>query len=122
MEKSTRKHLCEFIDKWMTEHNVSNYKLADAIGVSNVSVRRWRIGKCIPDLDLLPSICKYMGVTINEVLGIGCGEIGPIQLELFSLYTRDKVFRLVCDSYLDDKKFRTLMGYIIELKSKPSDK
>lgn len=122
MEKSTRKHLCEFIDKWMTEHKVSNYKLAEAIGVSNVSVRRWRIGECIPDLDLLPSICDYMGVTINEALGIECGQFSSSQLEFLSRYSKDEVFRLVCDSYRDDEKFRVLMGYIVELKGKSSNR
>lgn len=44
-------------------------ELAEALEVSPQAVSRWEIGATYPDLELLPSIANYFGVTIDELFG-----------------------------------------------------
>ncbi len=43
--------------------------LAEALGVSSQAVSRWESGGCYPDINLIPSIANYFGVTIDELFG-----------------------------------------------------
>lgn len=43
--------------------------LADVLGVTAQAVSRWEAGKSYPDMDLIPSIANYFGVTIDELFG-----------------------------------------------------
>lgn len=43
--------------------------VADALGVSSQAVSRWEAGGSYPDINLIPSIANYFGVTIDELFG-----------------------------------------------------
>ena len=43
--------------------------LARELGVTAQAVSRWEKGICYPDMDMLPSIANYFGVTIDELFG-----------------------------------------------------
>lgn len=43
--------------------------LADALGVTSQAVSRWEAGGSYPDMNLIPSIANYFGVTIDELFG-----------------------------------------------------
>lgn len=43
--------------------------LAEALGVTSQAVSRWESGGSYPDMNLLPSIANYFGVTIDELFG-----------------------------------------------------
>ncbi len=43
--------------------------LADALGVTSQAVSRWESGSSYPDMELMPSIANYFGVTIDELFG-----------------------------------------------------
>ena len=43
--------------------------LAGALGVTAQAVSRWEKGVCCPDLELIPSIANYFGVSIDELFG-----------------------------------------------------
>ena len=43
--------------------------LADALGVTNQAVSRWEKNGSYPDLELIPSIANYFGITIDELFG-----------------------------------------------------
>ncbi len=43
--------------------------LADALGVSAQAVSRWESGGSYPDMEIIPSIANYFGVTIDELFG-----------------------------------------------------
>ncbi len=50
------------------EKNITQEKIAEALGVSAQSVSRWEIGVCYPDFELLPIIANYFSVTIDSLL------------------------------------------------------
>ncbi len=43
--------------------------LAEALGVTSQAVSRWEAGGSYPDINLIPSIANYFGVTIDELFG-----------------------------------------------------
>lgn len=43
--------------------------LAEALGVTGQAVSRWESGGSYPDMEILPSIANYFGVTIDELFG-----------------------------------------------------
>ena len=43
--------------------------LAEALGVTAQAVSRWESGGCYPDMNLIPSIANYFGVSIDELFG-----------------------------------------------------
>ena len=60
--------------------------LAEALGVTSQAVSRWESGGSYPDMEMIPSIANYFGVTIDEGYSVG-GEYGPyIQSERSFIY------------------------------------
>lgn len=49
---------------------ITQERLAEALGVSCQSVSRWELGACYPDLELLPALANYFGVTLDELVGM----------------------------------------------------
>ena len=43
--------------------------VADALGVTSQAVSRWESGGSYPDMEMIPSIANYFGVTIDELFG-----------------------------------------------------
>lgn len=52
------------------EKDITQDELADVLSVSNQSVSRWECGMCYPDMELLPLISEFFGVTVDKLLGV----------------------------------------------------
>lgn len=50
------------------EKHITQEQLAEVLGVSYQSVSRWELGVCYPDMELLPALANYFGVTIDQLL------------------------------------------------------
>ena len=50
------------------EKGITQEKIADILGVSSQSVSRWELCICYPDIEMLPSIANYFGVTVDHLL------------------------------------------------------
>ena len=46
--------------------------LANAIGVSCQAVSRWELSSAYPDIEIIPSIANYFGISIDELFGYEC--------------------------------------------------
>lgn len=43
--------------------------LAEALGITSQAVSRWESGGSYPDMEMIPSIANYFGITIDELFG-----------------------------------------------------
>lgn len=43
--------------------------LAEALGVTSQAVSRWESGNSYPDMEIIPSIANYFGISIDELFG-----------------------------------------------------
>jgi len=59
--------------------NITQEKLANHLGVSVQAVSRWESEICYPDLELIPAIAKYFGVTTDHILCIEQETVQPIE-------------------------------------------
>ena len=46
--------------------------LASALGITFQAVSRWESNLAYPDMELIPSIANYFGITIDELFGYEC--------------------------------------------------
>ena len=51
------------------EKNISQEKLAQYLNVSFQAVSKWENGGTYPDIELLPEISRFFGITVDELLG-----------------------------------------------------
>lgn len=61
--------LCENIKKLRLKKGFTQEELAETLGVSPQAVSRWENGSCYPDLELLPTISRFFGTSIDCLLG-----------------------------------------------------
>ena len=52
------------------EKDITQEELAEILSVSCQSVSRWETGACYPDMEQLPMISAFFGVTTDKLLGI----------------------------------------------------
>lgn len=52
------------------ERNITQEEFSEILGVSFQSVSRWENNTCYPDLELLPTIADFFGITVDSLLGI----------------------------------------------------
>ena len=50
------------------EKGITQEKIAEILDVSSQSVSRWELGMCYPDVELLPTIANYFGVSVDSLL------------------------------------------------------
>ena len=48
---------------------VTQEVLAKQLGVTNQTISKWESGQCYPDIQLLPEIADFFGVSVDELLG-----------------------------------------------------
>jgi transcriptional regulator with XRE-family HTH domain len=60
----------ENIKRFRKERNITQEELSEILGVSFQSVSRWENGTCYPDLELLPTISNFFGITVDRLLGV----------------------------------------------------
>ena len=58
------------IKKYRKDRKITQEQLAEVLGVSDQAVSRWENGTTYPDIELLPTIAVYFGVTMDELMGM----------------------------------------------------
>ncbi len=59
----------ENIKRMRRERNITQEELAEIFGVTYQSVSRWENDACYPDMELLPQIADFFGMTVDKLLG-----------------------------------------------------
>ncbi len=59
----------ENIRHYRMQKELTQEKVADALGVSCQAVSRWELGGSYPDIEMLPKIANYFHITLDELFG-----------------------------------------------------
>ena len=60
----------EVIKQLMSENNLSQQKLADALGINQTTVSQWLLGKKKPSYDNILTFYEVFGIEPNQFFGI----------------------------------------------------
>ena len=52
------------------EREITQEELAEVLGVSCQSVSRWENDSCYPDIEMIPTIAAFFGVSVDKLMGI----------------------------------------------------
>lgn len=63
-------YLHENLRRYRTERGLTQEETAQVFGVSAQAVSRWETGNSCPDVELLPAIANYYGVTLDALVGM----------------------------------------------------
>ena len=61
-------NFAENIKRLRKDREITQEALAEHLGISAQSVSRWELSICYPDLEMLPSIANFFGVTVDFLL------------------------------------------------------
>lgn len=78
-------YIGENLKRLRREKNVTQEELAELLDVSAQSVSRWEKGVCYPDVELLPTLSEFFGVTMENLLGVD----SRVEQEQVEIYLRD---------------------------------
>lgn len=67
----TKEAIRQNLLRLMGESGTKNVELARAVGVSKAAVTNWLNGNNSIDVNLVPKICEFFGVSIDEFLDVG---------------------------------------------------
>ncbi len=62
-------YLSENIRKNRHKSNLSQEAFAERLGVSFQTISKWERGECYPDIEMLPKIANFFGITIDALMG-----------------------------------------------------
>lgn len=63
-------------------NRITQETLADALGVTSQAVSRWETSGSYPDMEIIPAIANYFGVSIDELFGYSSDREEKIKLIL----------------------------------------
>ena len=63
------------LKKQREKRGLSQYKLAQQLGVSQATVGMWESGKRDPSFPVLRTICEFFGVSADQFLGLPTAEV-----------------------------------------------
>lgn len=114
-------NFAENFKKYRKQKGITQERIAEELGVSGQSVSRWELGSCYPDIELLPSIANYFGITIDMLLSNDKESQKKAQDEFYdtlnSMSDSEKRIEFIleyCRKYPDDDSYCVcLMNEII---------
>ena len=60
----------ETLKKLRCERDLTQEELAAHLGISFQAISKWERSEGYPDITLLPTIARYFGISVDELLGI----------------------------------------------------
>ena len=63
-------HIGETIKHLRKEREITQEEFAEVLGVSCQSVSRWENQQCYPDIELIPVIAAFFGISTDKLLGL----------------------------------------------------
>lgn len=63
-------HIGEMMKRLRKERDITQEEFADILGVSCQSISRWENGACYPDIELIPDIAAFFGISVDKLMAI----------------------------------------------------
>ncbi len=81
-DKSFFKTLGVHIAQLRKEQGLSQQALADELGIAQQTLAHYEVGRARMPVSLLPSMAKFFGIAVDDLLGVknGSGRRGPTPL------------------------------------------
>lgn len=90
INKDTRAAITKAIKEWFNNNPTKkNIDLAKHFNVSEMTASRWHKGENVPDLDLLPELANYLGISLYDLFGItDPSELSDEELKVITEYRK----------------------------------
>lgn len=113
-------YFSENIKRLRKERDLTQEALADFLGVSFQAVSKWERGESYPDVEMLPEIAVYFGVSVDELLGVNRAQNEQEILSIIEEYdnltdsaTKHEIIMDAKEKYPND--FRIQLRYMADL-------
>lgn len=63
-------HIGETIKRLRKERDITQEEFAEVMGVSCQSISRWENSTCYPDIELIPTIAAFFGISTDKLMGV----------------------------------------------------
>ena len=113
MEIKMKNYFSENLKKLRHTADITQEKLAEFIGVTPQTISKWERAETYPDIETLPVIANYFGVTIDELLGndkIKTDIAYPTIISVTHVYD-DGYVDCKNDAYGELKHIRTIISH-----------
>lgn len=91
---------------------VSQYELADYLGVSQATYNRYETDNCEPNIETLKKLAKYFNVTLDELCDYDIGQSKSENIKLFS-EIKNKCYNLLVS--LTEEQAKIVYAYMMGL-------
>lgn len=98
----------KFIAQKRKEKNLTQAQLAEELGVSNKTVSKWECGKCMPDYNIIESLCKQLEITVSELMDGEMNEKNSIRV-----YDEKQILDLIERTQILEKQKQSLFGIML---------
>lgn len=89
----------KFIAKLRKEKGFTQKELAEKLNITDKAVSKWENGKSLPDILIIPNLCKELEITINDLLN---GEV--ISMENYKKTNEKLLLEMVKEKEEADKR------------------
>lgn len=93
----------KFIAECRKKHNLTQKQLAEKLHITDRAVSKWENGKSMPDSSIMLSLCKELGITVNDLL---LGEV--IEMKDYNKEMENRLIEMVKQKEEADKKLLTM--------------
>ncbi len=58
----------QFIAERRKLQKLTQAQLAESLGITDRAVSKWERGRALPDVSVMPELCRILGITVNDLL------------------------------------------------------
>lgn len=92
-----------FIAERRKANNLTQMQLAEKLGITDRAVSKWETGKSLPDVAIMPELCKLLNITVNDLFN---GEV--VVMEDYRKKTEQLLIEMAKQKEQADKKMLSL--------------
>ena len=101
MDYNVKKSISTELTKWFNNNpKVTKKEFAERFGVSSTSVIRWITEENAPAVELIPQICDYLGISVDQFLG-HASVSDESEKKLLDMYRSDESFKNIVNKLLN---------------------